>query len=66
LAWLFVHIFFLIGFRNRIIVLIQWAWSYFTYERGARLITGDTNLPGWPNAESERETSIPVARSARQ
>jgi len=47
LAWLFVHIFFLIGFRNRIIVMIQWAWSYFTYERGARLITGDQNLPGW-------------------
>jgi NADH:ubiquinone reductase (H+-translocating) len=47
LAWLFIHIFFLIGFRNRIIVLIQWAWSYLTYERGARLITGDTHLPGW-------------------
>src|SRR5205807_9383686 len=62
LAWLFVHIFFLIGFRNRIIVLIQWAWSYFTYERGARLITGDTNLPGWQNTESDSETSVPVAR----
>ncbi|PYX50520.1 MAG: FAD-dependent oxidoreductase [Acidobacteria bacterium] len=47
LAWLFVHIFFLIGFRNRILVFIQWAWSYFTYERGARLITGSTYLPGW-------------------
>jgi len=47
LAWLSIHIFFLIGFRNRIIVLIQWAWSYFTYQRGARLITGDTRLPGW-------------------
>src|SRR5438445_1462840 len=47
LAWLFVHILFLIGFRNRLLVLIQWAWSYFTYERGARLITGSTNLPGW-------------------
>jgi NADH dehydrogenase len=47
LAWLFVHIFFLIGFRNRVLVLIQWAWSYFTYERGARLITGDNTLPGW-------------------
>ncbi|MGO9649700.1 MAG: NAD(P)/FAD-dependent oxidoreductase [Terriglobales bacterium] len=46
LSWLFVHIFFLIGFRNRILVMIQWAWSYFTYERGARLITGDQNLPG--------------------
>jgi len=55
LAWLFIHIFFLIGFRNRVIVLIQWAWSYFTYERGARLITGDTTLPGWPNAKPESE-----------
>jgi len=52
LSWLFIHIFFLIGFRNRIIVLIQWAWSYFTYERGARLITGDTRLPGWDDQES--------------
>ncbi len=40
LLWLFVHIYFLIGFRNRLIVLIQWAWAYFTYDRGARLITG--------------------------
>jgi NADH:ubiquinone reductase (H+-translocating) len=47
LAWLFIHILFLIGFQNRILVFIQWAWSYFTYERGARLITGSTNLPGW-------------------
>ena len=65
LAWLFVHIFFLIGFRNRIIVLIQWAWSYLTYERGARLITGDTTLPGWQNSESENETSA-MAGIARQ
>jgi NADH dehydrogenase len=47
LAWLFVHILFLIGFRNRLLVFIQWAWSYVTYERGARLITGSTDLPGW-------------------
>jgi NADH:ubiquinone reductase (H+-translocating) len=40
LAWLFVHILFLVGFRNRLMVLIQWAWAYFTYDRGARLITG--------------------------
>ena len=39
LLWLFVHIFFLIGFRNRLIVMIHWAWSYFTFDRGARLIT---------------------------
>ena len=40
LVWIFVHIFFLIGFRNRLLVLFEWAWAYFTYERGARLITG--------------------------
>jgi len=45
LAWLFVHIFFLIGFRNRIIVMIQWAWSYLTYDRSARLITGEGPAP---------------------
>jgi len=39
LAWLFVHIFFLIGMRNRVLVFVQWAWAYFTYERGARMIT---------------------------
>jgi NADH:quinone reductase (non-electrogenic) len=41
LLWIFVHIFFLIGFRNRVIVLFEWAWSYFTFQRGARVITGD-------------------------
>lgn len=40
LFWLGLHIFFLIGFRNRLVVLFNWAWSYFTYQRGARLITG--------------------------
>jgi NADH dehydrogenase len=39
--WLVVHIFFLIGFRNRFLVLSEWAWVYFRNERGARLITGD-------------------------
>jgi len=39
-AWLAVHIFFLIGFRNRVLVILQWAWAYLTYQRGARLITG--------------------------
>ncbi len=40
LAWLFVHLIFLIGFRNKIAVLLQWAYSYFAYKRSARLITG--------------------------
>jgi len=39
LAWLFVHIIFLVGFRNRMLVLIQWAWAYLTFDKGARLIT---------------------------
>ncbi len=52
LAWLFIHILFLIGFRNRLLVFIQWAWSYVTYERGARLITGSSYLPGWTPPES--------------
>jgi NADH dehydrogenase len=46
-AWLTVHIFFLIGFRNRIWVFFAWIWTYFTFTRGARLITGDQRLPGW-------------------
>jgi NADH dehydrogenase len=37
-AWLFIHIFFLIGFRNRVATLVDWAWSYMTYQRHARLI----------------------------
>jgi NADH:ubiquinone reductase (H+-translocating) len=39
LVWLFVHIIFLVGFRNRLAVLFQWAWAYFTFNAGARLIT---------------------------
>ena len=37
--WLVVHIYYLIGFRNRLITMFQWAWTYTTYSRGARLIT---------------------------
>lgn len=62
LAWLFVHIFFLIGFRNRVLVMIQWAWSYLTYERGARLITGSNDLPGWtePKSQPTEEGGQPI------
>ncbi len=42
MAWLTVHIFFLIGFRNRLLVLTQWAWAYFTYERGVKLLGPET------------------------
>jgi NADH dehydrogenase len=52
LMWLFVHIYFLIGFRNRILVIFQWAWSYLTFDRGARLITEPLKEPlVKPNAD---------------
>jgi len=47
MTWLVVHIFFLIGFRNRISVFRQWAWTYLTFSDGVRLITGSQELPGW-------------------
>ena len=39
ILWLVVHIYYLIGFRNRLVVLLEWAWAYLTFQRGARLIT---------------------------
>jgi NADH dehydrogenase len=47
IVWLTVHIFFLIGFRNRLSVFRQWAYTYLTLSDGARLITGSQALPGW-------------------
>ena len=52
MTWLTVHIFFLIGFRNRLSVFRQWAWTYLTFRDGARLITGSQELPGWNVADS--------------
>lgn len=52
LAWLFIHLLFLVGFRNRLIVVFQWMWSFVSYDRGARLITGPLRrLPDQPRAE---------------
>jgi NADH dehydrogenase len=45
LTWLFVHLLFLVEFENRLLVLVQWAWSYMTFNRGARLITGKNPMP---------------------
>jgi NADH dehydrogenase len=45
LAWLFVHLLFLVGFRNKIMVMLNWAYSYFAYKRGARLIIGSRSQP---------------------
>lgn len=50
LTWLVVHILYLIGFRNRFLVLFQWAWAYLTYQRSARLITGGSPTTALPSA----------------
>jgi NADH dehydrogenase len=57
MAWLLIHILFLIGFRNRISVFVQWAWSYLTWQRGARLITG----PVTPELRPEGYMEAPAA-----
>ena len=51
--WLFLHIMYLAGFRNRVSVLVEWAYSFFTYERGARLITGT------PSVEASSQAPVP-------
>jgi NADH dehydrogenase len=52
LAWLFIHLLYLIEFDNRLLVLVQWAWNYFTRNRGARLITGESRAPRDRSADS--------------
>jgi NADH dehydrogenase len=61
--WLTVHIFFLIGFRSRISVFAAWVWTYFTFTRGARLITGDQRLSGWKEQLAEGPASVSVLQS---
>ncbi|MFZ0271356.1 MAG: NAD(P)/FAD-dependent oxidoreductase [Acidobacteriaceae bacterium] len=51
ITWLVVHIYFLIGFRNRLAVLSQWMWAYFTFTYGVRLIYGSQALPGWTDKD---------------
>lgn len=61
LAWLLLHIAYLIDFRNRLVVLFDWAWSYFTYQRGSRLITGRRLEPGAPESlRPQMRTGPPV------
>ncbi|MEM7675394.1 MAG: NAD(P)/FAD-dependent oxidoreductase [Myxococcota bacterium] len=64
LAWLFVHLFYLVGFKNRVFVLLQWIWAYVVFRRGARLITG--HPPPAPNTEkTEPPTSEPLTKNVR-
>ena len=53
-GWLFVHILNLIGFRNRLVVFVQWAWAYFSYQRSIRLITGVPETAPEAHAASRR------------
>ncbi len=62
LSWLFIHIFFLIGFRNRLAVMFDWAWSYLTYQRSARLITGESQIIPIATLQHMEEASERVAR----
>jgi NADH dehydrogenase len=56
--WIVVHIAWLIGFRNRFVVLFEWAWAYFTYERSGRVIL---DRPGGPGKPMARGVSSPAA-----
>lgn len=58
LAWIFIHILFLIGFRNRVLVMIEWTWQYLTFKRGARLITGPVAHEGPHTEVSKAPRSI--------
>lgn len=63
LTWLVVHIFFLIGFRNRLAVVSQWAYTYLTFQDGVRLIVGSQDLPGW-SALTAAQTSTAAPMNA--
>ncbi|MEM6331589.1 MAG: hypothetical protein AAF790_15260, partial [Planctomycetota bacterium] len=62
LVWLVVHVFFLTGFRNRLFVVMSWAWSFFTFRRGARLIVGkDWREPADAHAAAGKAPAAPSA-----
>jgi len=58
LAWLFVHLVFLVGFRNKLAVFLQWVYSYFTYKRGARIITGSPPVESTPTRAATEKTEV--------
>jgi len=65
-AWLLIHIYYLSGFKNRLFVLIQWAWSYMTFARGARLIVQKT-WRSYPEAmDAEPKLAQPAEGASRQ
>jgi NADH dehydrogenase len=65
LAWLFVHLMFLVGYRNRLSVLFDWTWAYLSYQRSARVIVGQGHPPVVERVEGEFKAPAPKDASAR-
>ena len=63
-AWLSIHLIYLIGYRNRFSVLLNWAWQYLSWQSGARLITGSDKLPGWHERQKAGTPGDPQKRAA--
>jgi len=66
LAWIFVHLWFLVGFRNRFVVFFNWAYSYLVYARGARIITGERFDAGSPPPAEEVDGDMPSSSMRAQ
>ena len=66
IVWIFIHIYYLIEFDNKLLVMLQWGWHYFTSQRGARLITGDDSIPALSNLviAEMNEQGVPKAEQA--
>jgi NADH dehydrogenase len=63
LFWLFAHVFFLIGFRNRVVVLLDWAWAYWSFARHARVVTGIASSPVQAGASASEAAAAEAART---
>jgi NADH dehydrogenase len=67
LAWLFIHLLYIVEFENRLLIVVQWAYDYFTHNRGARLITGEwasSDQALGPKSLTEREASLTTGATA--
>ena len=63
MAWLVLHLMFLVGFRNRLVVIFEWAWSFVSYDRGARLITGPLRRES-DQSRADRQSTYSSAEAA--
>lgn len=63
LIWVFIHIYYLVGFDNKLLVMLQWGWNYFTHKKGARLITGNLLSDRASTAEQHQATAKPAAET---